>query len=125
MSALSAFVTQIIRFFTDLSETFPEEKDIKMALEALEGAKKINPRLILELFNEHIYKDLAEAIRTEDVHMIITVAKKKIATQFNEILPALSIFEKHWPTLDDENRVVIFKYLKVLVILCEKANLKN
>ncbi len=96
-----------------------------MALEALEGAKKINPRLILELFNEHIYKDLAEAIRTEDVHMIITVAKKKIATQFNEILPALSIFEKHWPTLDDENRVVIFKYLKVLVILCEKANLKN
>jgi hypothetical protein len=121
MSALSAFVTQLIRFFEDLSGTFPEEKDIKMALEALEGAKKINPRLILDLFRDHIYNDLAEAIRREDVNTIVEVAQRKIATQFNEILPALSIFQKHWPTLDDTNRTAIFKYLKVLIILCEKC----
>ena len=121
MSALSAFNTQLIRFFQDLSETFPEEKDIKMALEGLEGAKKINPRLIVDLFREHVYNDLAEAIRTEDVQTIIAVAKRKIATQFNEIMPALSIFEKHWPSLDDGNRAAIFKYLKVLIVLCEKV----
>lgn len=121
MSVLSAFVTQLIRFFEDLSGTFPEEKDIKMALEALEGAKKINPRLILDLFRDHIYNDLAEAIRREDVNTIVEVAQRKIATQFNEILPALSIFQKHWPTLDDTNRTAIFKYLKVLIILCEKC----
>ena len=121
MSVLSAFVTQLIRFFEDLSGTFPEEKDIKMALEALEGAKKINPRLILDLFRDHIYNDLAEAIRREDVNTIVEVAQRKIATQVNEILPALSIFQKHWPTLDDTNRTAIFKYLKVLIILCEKC----
>lgn len=92
-----------------------------MALEALEGAKKINPRLILDLFRDHIYNDLAEAIRREDVNTIVEVAQRKIATQFNEILPALSIFQKHWPTLDDTNRTAIFKYLKVLIILCEKC----
>jgi hypothetical protein len=103
MSNLKAFVTQLIRFFEDLSGTFPEEKDIKMALEALQGAQKINPRLILDLFFEHVYVELAEAIRNEDVQTIISVAQRKILTQFNEMLSALSIFQKHWPTLDDEN----------------------
>jgi len=38
MSALGAFNTQLIRFFEDLTETFPEERDIKMALEAIQAA---------------------------------------------------------------------------------------
>jgi hypothetical protein len=59
--------------------------------------------------------------RNEDVETIIAVAKRKISTQFNEILPALSIFQKHWPTLDDTNRSAILKYMKVLIILCAKA----
>jgi len=122
MSALSAFVNQLIRFFQDLSETFPEEKDIKMALEAIEGAKKINPRLILDLFYEHVYMDLKDAIVNEDINHIITVAQKKISMQFNEIMPALSIFQKHWPSLDETNRDSIMKYMKVLIILCNKAH---
>ena len=121
MSALSAFVNQLIRFFQDLSETFPEEKDIKMALEAIEGAKRINPRLILDLFYEHVYIDLKDAIVNEDINHIIAVAQKKISLQFNEIMPALSIFQKHWPSLDDTNRDSIMKYMKVLIILCNKA----
>jgi hypothetical protein len=122
MSALSAFVNQLIRFFQDLADTFPEEKDIKMALEAVEGAKKINPRLILDLFYEHVYVDLKDAIVNDDVNQIIAVAKQKLSTQFNEIMPALSIFQKHWPTLDDANRESIMKYLKVLIVLCNKAH---
>ena len=92
-----------------------------MALEALEGAKKINPRLILDLFYENVYLDLHEAIGNEDVETIIAVAKRKISSQFNEISPALSIFQKHWPTLDQTNRSAILKYMKVLIILCAKA----
>lgn len=121
MSALSAFVNQLIRFFQDLADTFPEEKDIKMALEAIEGAKKINPRLILDLFYEHVYIDLKDAIVNDDVNQIIAIAKQKISMQFNEIMPALSIFQKHWPSLDDGNRESIMKYLKVLIVLCNKA----
>lgn len=121
MSALSSFVIQLVRFFEDLQETFPEEKDIKMGLEAIQGARKINPRLILDLFYEHVYVDLAEPIRKEDIEQIISIAKYKISSQFNEMLSVLTIFQKHWSSLDDENRSTIMKYLKVLVILCEKA----
>ena len=66
MSALGAFNNQLSRFFQDLNDSFPEERDIKLALEAIEGAKKINPKLILDLFWDNVYKDLSEAISRED-----------------------------------------------------------
>jgi hypothetical protein len=121
MSALGAFNTQLIRFFEELAETYPEEREIRQALEAIQGAKKINPKLILDLFWEHVYRDLAEAIATEDEEKVIGFAHAKISGQFNEMSPALLIFDKHWATMPEANQKAIWKYLKVLCALCEKA----
>jgi hypothetical protein len=121
MSALSAFTTQLVNFFEELCNTFPEEKDIKMATEAVKGAKKINPRLILDLFVDHVYNDLAPAVVKRDVVHIRQVAQQKISTQFNEMISALAIFDKHWDSMGQKNQEVIWQYLKVLCILCEKA----
>ena len=121
MSALGAFNNQLIRFFQELRDTYPEERDIKLALEAIEGAKKINPKLILDLFYEYVHKDLSEAIGREDDVVVIEFAKSKINAQFNEMSPALLIFDKHWPSMADPNRKAIWNYLKVLCFLCEKA----
>lgn len=120
-SPLTQFGNLLVRFFEELSETFPEERDIKIALDTIQSARKINPRLISDLFYEHIAKDLREPIANEDDVKIIQYAKAKISTQFNEILPALAIFDKHWATLSDQNRASIWKYLKALVILNDRA----
>lgn len=121
MSALGAFNTQLIRFFEELSQTFPEERDIKLALEGLQGMKKVNPKLILDLFHEHVCNDLNEAISNEDEDFVINYAKLKINSQFNEMSAALTIFDKHWTTMNEANQKSIWKYLKVLCILCERA----
>jgi hypothetical protein len=121
MSALGAFNTQLIRFFEQLSETYPEERDIKMSLEAIRGAKLINPKLILDLFYEHVFKDLNEVIKDKNADALIEYAKRKIANQFNEMSPALAIFDKHWGTMTTDNQDVIWKYLQVLCVLCERA----
>jgi hypothetical protein len=121
MSALSAFTAQLLKFFEELCDTFPEEKDIKMATEAIKGAKKINPRLVLDLFTEHVYNDLGPAVAKRDVVQIRQVAQQKISTQFNEMISALAIFDKHWDTMGPQNQEVIWQYLKVLCILAEKA----
>jgi hypothetical protein len=60
-------------------------------------------------------------VEKDDEEGVIAFAKKKIETQYNEISSALGIFDKHWTTLDDTNRTAIWKYLKVLCVLCEKA----
>ena len=121
MSILSAFNTQLLNFFEELCNTFPEERDIKMATEAIKGAKKINPRLVLDLFTDHVYNELAPAVLKRDVVHIRQVAQQKLSTQFNEMISALAIFDKHWDTMGVANQEIIWQYLKVLCILSEKA----
>jgi len=121
MSTLSAFTTQLVNFFDELCTTFPEERDIKMATEAIKGAKKINPRLMLDLFIEHVYKDCGVAIAKRDINMIRSYAQKKISSQFNEMISALSIFDKHWDTMGESNQEIIWQYMKVLCVLAEKS----
>ena len=120
MSVLNAFTTQLVNFFDELCVTFPEEREIKMATEAIKGAKKINPRLIFDLFLEHFYKDLGVAVYQRDVAKIRQVAQNKIAVQFNEIITALAIFDKYWDIMGNKNQEVIWQYLKVLCVLAEK-----
>ena len=78
----------------------------------------------MDLFVVHVQKPLHDSILKEDEETVIAFAKQSINTQFNEISPALMIFDKHWPTLSDPNRQAIWKYLKVLVLLAEKASTK-
>jgi hypothetical protein len=120
-SPLTAFNTMLIRFFEELRDTFPEERDIRVALDYIQNARKINPRLILDLYMEHVAKPLREAIAKEDVGAIIIYAREKANGQYNEIMPALSIFDRHWAGLADSNRTAIWKYMKVLIILSDKA----
>jgi len=121
MSLLAAFCNQLIRFFEELQSTYSEEKSISMALEAIKAAKKSNPKLIVDMFYEYIYKPANDLIVTHNDEELIKLAKKTMATRFNELMPALMIFDKYWPTMSQTNRDVIWQYLEVLCKLCEKA----
>jgi hypothetical protein len=125
MSILNAFTTQMVQFFDELSNTFPEEKDIKMATESVKGAKKINPRLILNLFVEYVYKPCSKAIYEKNIHFIRRQMQDVISTQFNDMMVILSIFDKHWETMGEKNQDAIWQYLKVLCLLSEKATASN
>ena len=120
-SSLGLFNDKLIGFFEDLADTYPEERDIKTALEALKGAKKINPRLILDMFIEYVTTPLRDSILEEREDQVIAFAKATIQNQYNDMLTALMIFDKHWPTMTESNRVAIWKHLKVLVLLSERA----
>jgi hypothetical protein len=121
MTTLGAFNNQLIRFFEELVESYPEEKDIRHGLEALQGAKKINPKLILDLFYEHVYVSVHQSIEMEDHEGVIRFAKTKIQDEFNEMSSALIIFDRHWDTMTSANQAAIWKYLKVLCVLCARA----
>jgi hypothetical protein len=121
-SPLGIFCDQLIAFFKELSETYPEERDIRLALEGIEGARKINPRLILDIFVDAVQKPLHEAILAEDEAVVLGYAKNTIASKYNEISPALAIFDKYWHTMSGNNRNIIWQYLKTLTLLAEKIS---
>jgi hypothetical protein len=111
----------MIRFFEELQASYPEEKSISMGLEAIQAAKKSNPRLILDMFYEYLYKPAGDLIANRRDDDIIVLARKIMSSQFNELMPTLMIFDKYRPTMSPENRNVIWQYLDVLCKLCEKA----
>jgi len=121
MSVLAAFCNQMIRFFEELEASFPEEKSIVMGLEAIRAAKRANPKLILDMYHEYIYKLANDFIMTRNDTEIIKLARQVMSRQFNELMPALMIFDKYWPGMSQSNRDVIWQYLEVLCKLCEKA----
>lgn len=121
MSVLAAFCNQLIRFFEELQASYPEEKSISMGLEAIQAAKKSNPRLVLDMFYEYVYKPTNDLIMTRNDTEIIKFAKAIMTTRFNELMPTLMIFDKYWPDMTQQNRDVIWQYLTVLCKLCEKA----
>jgi hypothetical protein len=110
-----------MEFFKDLSYVFPEERDLKNAIEYIEFAKRSNPKLVIDMFYEHVYIGAHEMIEKDEEDKLIVYAKTKISKDYNEILPALAIFDKYWATLDEGNRETIWKYMKILCLLCEKA----
>jgi len=121
MSVLGAFCNQMVRFFEELEASYPEEKSISMGLEAIKAAKRANPRLILDMFYEYLYKPAGDLIANRRDDEIILLARKIMSSQFNELMPTLMIFDKYGPTMSPENRNVIWQYLDVLCKLCEKA----
>lgn len=118
---LGIFCDQLITFFQELSDTYPDEKDIRMALEAIEGARKINPRLVLDMFNDYVTKPLSDPIMKEDEQVVINYAKEKINSQFNEISPSLIIFDRHWSQMTSANQKVIWQWLKTLIVLASRV----
>ena len=121
MSVLAAFCNQLVRFFEELEESYPEEKSISMGLEAIKAAKKSNPKLVLDMFYEYLYKPANDLIMARKDEELILLARSIMSSRFNELMPTLMIFDKYWSTMSNTNRDVIWQYLEVLCKLCEKA----
>ena len=119
--ALAAFNNQLIAFVEDLSETYTEEKDLMKAVSALKALKKVNPKLIHTSFMDYVYPDFAGPVKAEDETQLIAQAQNMLNGEFKEYAFAYLIFDKHWTTMSDENKKIIWDWCKVLVVLGEKA----
>jgi hypothetical protein len=121
MSGLSAFCNTLVEFFEELAETYPEEKDIRMAWQALKLMKQANPRMIHNFFMEHVYQEFAERILNEDEEYILKRAHDILNSQYAEINYAFWIFDKHWSTMTETNKQHVWAYLKAIILLAQKV----
>jgi hypothetical protein len=121
MSALGAFCTQLVSFFEDLSETYPEEKDIQMASQALKLAKQANPRMVHTYFMDIVYNEFASHILNEDEEYILKRAKEMLDSKYSNIGYAFWIFDKHWSTMSVTNKQHVWDYIKSIVLLAQRV----
>ena len=115
------FNLQLLRFVEELAETYPEEKDLRVALDALKALKKANPKLVHSGFMEYVYPDFHGPVMGEDEDALIGKAREILDSEFKEYAFAYLIFDRHWLGMSDANKKAIWNYCKVLVVLAEKA----
>jgi len=118
---LAAFNNKLLEFVEDLSETYPEEKDVKVALDALKMLKKANPKLIHKSFMEYIYPEFHTPVKTEDESALITKAKTILNSEYKDYAFAYIIFDRHWASMSEANKKAIWAWCKVIVVLAERA----
>lgn len=121
MSALSAFNNQLVSFFEDMAETYPEEKDIKSAVEALKALKKINPKMIHATFMDAVHKEFKDPILRKDEDYLVTRAHEILQSKEYDMAYAFWIFDKHWKTMTEANKNHVWDYCRALIILAEKV----
>jgi hypothetical protein len=102
-------------------ETFPEEKDIRTALDALKALKKANPKLLHTSFMEYIYPDFHGPVKKEDETLLIEKARSMINSEYKDYAFAYIIFDRYWSTMTETNKKTIWSWCKVLVTLAERA----
>jgi hypothetical protein len=119
---IAAFNNQLIAFVEDLAETYTEEKDIRVALDALKALKKANPKLLHTSFMNYIYPDFAKPVMEEDEDTLISKARGVLESEYKDYAFAYIIFDRHWSGMSEANKAAIWKWCKVLVVLAERAN---
>jgi len=121
MSALKSFCNQLVAFFEDLAETYPEEPEIMKAVNALKLMKHVNPRYIYTSFMENVYNEFSQRILAEDEEYILQRAKTILNTEHKDINFAFWIFDKHWSTMTETNKLQIWRYVKSLILLAQRV----
>jgi hypothetical protein len=119
---IGAFNNQLLAFVEDLAETYTEEKDIRVALDALKALKRANPKLLHTSFMKYIYPDFHKPVLEEDETTLISKAREVLDSEYKDFAFAYVIFDRHWSTMSQANKDAIWKWCKVLVVLAERAD---
>lgn len=121
MSTLTAFNNQLVAFFEEISDTYPEDKDIKTACDALKLLKKANPKLIHLTFMDTVHKEFKDPILRRDEDYLVKRAHEILHSEYSDMAYAFWIFDKHWKEMTEANKKHVWDYCKVLIILAERV----
>jgi UDP-glucose 4-epimerase len=114
LKAVGESVAQPLRYF---------DNNVGSTLALLQAMDRAKVRRIVFSSSATVYGDPEHVPVKENSQLQVAspYARTKLSTQFNETLPALAIFDRHWDGLADSNRQAIWKYMKVLIVLSDKA----
>jgi tRNA A37 threonylcarbamoyladenosine dehydratase len=122
---LKAFNDHFVDFLNDIQSVFPNDSDIQASKTTLLAIKKINPRLIIKIWNEHIVKKYKNQILNGDLSFFID---KDYSDDLNDMDDASNIANKinklrePIKNMGKENQDKCMKYIQNLTKLSELYN---
>tara|TARA_B110000977_G_C11069873_1_gene489202 strand:- start:1745 stop:2284 length:540 start_codon:yes stop_codon:yes gene_type:complete len=112
MASVQAFNGVMDEFLSELQETFPKEKKLKVYYNGFLTMKKANPRKILELFMNNAVPHAS----------LITKRDDALFKCENELIPDVDLSRLWNDDLDDETKDAIWQYINTLYVLGSTIN---
>tara|TARA_B100001540_G_C15748852_1_gene615917 strand:- start:900 stop:1292 length:393 start_codon:yes stop_codon:yes gene_type:complete len=124
LEILSAFNVHFLDFLQDIERVFPNDVDIKTAINFLQTVKKTNPRLIIIFFKQHINDLYGEYIHKNDLTYFLNKKYDNdiIGDSTKDILNKIDQLREPIRKMDSKNKQHILQYMQDL---CKLSVLYN
>jgi len=122
---LKAFNEHFIHFVTDIHKVFPEDSDILYSLNALKEIRKMNPKLIMLIFNDYVVKNYRTEILSGNIDFFLDKDYNndmKNMKNANSIVEKINNLRDPIRKMNDDNKSKTLKYLQNLIKLCDYYN---
>lgn len=114
---LQTFNNQLIEFFDDVSRIFPNNLDIIKTKNYITTIRKMNPRLIIQLWKQFISDQYSDAIANGDFEYFMEkdyASDVKLLDDADKIVGAIEQLRHSLRDMDVEDRKIAMKYVQNL-----------
>lgn len=122
---LKAFNEHFIQFVMDIHKVFPGDDDILYSLNALKEIRKMNPKLIMMIFNDYVAKNYKDEIMAGNIDFFLNKDYSddiKYMKNANSIVEKINKLRVPISKMNDDNKDKTLKYLQNLIKLCDYYN---
>lgn len=114
------FNDTLVELVDDLIRVFPQDSDFRMYKLALQGAMIANNSMVHSIFRERVCLVYGERIIARDEQFFVNNNYAEMKEEFSQADQLITKLKNCWSSLKEEERDVIWKYLRVLILLDRK-----
>ena len=116
---------QVVDLMNQLCLIFPEENDFVLFRESINWAMKNNPNMVAEQMIIHVYPHKDIIVANDDsffaTDKLIKSELENVDGNKNLIMDKFFRIKELWQkSLTEENKTIIWKFMNIFVVLCEK-----
>jgi len=119
-SILKGFNNHFMEFVNAVRDYFSNNKDVRATGVALEGIRKVNPKLIMNIWKEYIVDVYSNEIEAGEIEFFINKEYKNDLNDLqnsNSVLEAIEKLRDPVKAMPDEDQEKVMKYIQNLTNL--------
>lgn len=120
MDYLTQFNDTLLELINDLIRVFPQDGDFRMYKLALQAAIIADSNLVHEVFRDRVCRQFGDKVLARDEDFFINNNYNDMKDEFSQAEQLIQKLKSCWITLTPDQRDIIWKYFRVLVLLDRK-----
>jgi hypothetical protein len=121
MTYYECFNNKLDEFLKDLTNTFPDLKDIKLLRNGVNIAKVADMKLPQQVFDQTVALKYEKQILEKDENFFMNEDYTEVLSTHGVDFNLVPQLKEVWTSLDESNKDAVWKYMQVLVLLNKKC----